>query len=123
MLRTHDSTPPMASQIVEWIGRLLGTGLVALFVIFALGPNEEPPPLNVGTASLGVMLVGFLLAWWRGVAGGLVSLLGIGAFYIWNFSRTGMLAGGPVFPLCFVPGALLVVGWMMRKSRSEGRAI
>ena len=103
----------VASRIAHWLGCVLGTGLVALFAAFAFGGREEPPPVSPATLSLGVMLIGYLLAWWRDLLGAFVSLAGFVAFYALMFFSSGTLPGGPVFPLCFVPGVLclLAVWW------------
>ena len=104
----------IAPRVVHWAGCLLGTALLLLFAAFAIG--EGPPPLNWQAASLAVMLVGFLLAWWRDLVGGVVSLAGIAAFYGLEFAASGHAPGGWLFPLCFVPGVLGVVAWLLTKS-------
>lgn len=103
---------PTAAKVFHWAGCIAGTGLVLLFAGFIVG--EGPPPLNVGWIALSIMLVGFLLGWWNDLAGGLVSLLGISTFYLWNFAQAGGFPGGPVFPLCFIPGVLYLVSWLKR---------
>jgi hypothetical protein len=104
---------PAMAQVFHWAGCLLGSALVLLFVVFAVG--EGPPPISAGTAALMVMFVGFLLAWWNDLWGGVVSLFGIAAFYAWNFATAGNFPGGWVFPLCFVPGALNVLASLLRR--------
>ena len=103
------------SRIAHLLGCLLGTALVLLFVVFAFGGKEEPPPVSPMTVALGVMLFGYLLAWWRDWLGAFVSLAGFLAFYALEFWSTGRLVGGPVFPLCFVPGLLCLLAAMTRR--------
>ena len=98
------------ARIIHYAACVLATGLVLLFLAFAIG--EGPPPIGVGSAALLVMLVGFLLTWHHGLLGGVVSLMGISFFYMWNFADVGRFPGGWVFPLCFVPGVLLVLAWL-----------
>jgi hypothetical protein len=94
---------------------LLGTAIVLLFVVFAIG--EGPPAallLNPQTWALLVMLAGFIFVWWHDLAGGVISLFGIAAFYLLNYLEVERFPGGPVFPLCFLPGVLAVAGWLVR---------
>jgi len=51
--------------------------------------------------ALGVIVFGYLLAWWRDWLGGFISLAAFVAFYGWAFWSSGRLLGGPEFPLCF----------------------
>jgi hypothetical protein len=105
-----------ASRIFHWLGCLLGTAIAFLFLAFAFGGKEEPPPVSSATVALGVMISGYLLAWWSDWLGGFVSLAAIVGFYAWTYLNSGVLLGGPVFPLCFVPGALcLLATWMRRR--------
>jgi hypothetical protein len=60
------------------------------------------------------MLVGFVLVWWRDLAGGVISLFGIGAFYLLNYLEAERFPGGWVFPLCFLPGVLAVAAYLMQ---------
>ena len=71
----HDSgRVPVTGRILHWAACLLGTGLALLFLVFAIG--EGPPPITMGSVALLVMLVGFLLACWNSLLGGVVSLGG-----------------------------------------------
>jgi hypothetical protein len=86
-----------------------------MFLAFAFGGHEAPPPVSVPIVALGVMLFGYLLAWWSDWLGGFVSLAAFVGFYAITFSQSGKLVGGPVFPLCFVPGVLcLTAAWLRR---------
>jgi hypothetical protein len=116
MTSTTSRYVPVSSRAVHWIAGLLGTSIVLLFAVFAIG--EGPPAallLNPQTWALLVMLTGFILVWWHDLAGGVTSLLGIGAFYLLNYLQVERFPGGPVFPLCFLPGVLAVIAWLMRR--------
>ena len=113
MLTFHSPEISPASRHLHLLGCLLGTAIVVLFIAFALGAG--PPPFGTGSAALLAMLAGFLLAWWHGVFGGIVSLAGIVAFYAWNFAASGNFPGGWVFPLCFLPGAFQLTAWFVRR--------
>jgi hypothetical protein len=107
---------PVVARATHWVAGVLGTAIVLLFVMFAIG--EGPPAallLNPQTWALLVMLTGFILVWWHDLAGGVTSLFGIGAFYLLNYLQVERFPGGPVFPLCFLPGVLAVIAWLMRR--------
>jgi hypothetical protein len=106
---------PVVTRAMHWVAGVLGTAIVLLFVVFAIG--EGPPAallLSPLTWSLLVMVAGFTVVWWHDLAGGVISLFGIGAFYLLNYLEVDRFPGGPVFPLCFLPGALAVTAWLMR---------
>ena len=105
---------PVLAQIAHWAGCLLGTAVVALFVVFASG--EGPPPLSAfdaRIAAVAVMLAGFILMWWKDWLGGVVSLIGLAWFESLEIAANGKLAGG-LFPLFVVPGLLAIVAMLLR---------
>jgi hypothetical protein len=107
---------PQAAQAAHWAGCLLGTAIILLFVVFAIGQGLPAfGAMNASFAAIIVMLAGFLLAWWRDLPGGIVSLLGIGTFYALEFAANGHAPGGRTFPLCFVPGMLVIVASLLRR--------
>ena len=108
----HES---LAVRATRWTGCITGTALILLFVVFALGLGLPPlGNLNASFLAIGVMLVGFALMWWHDLAGGILSLVGIGLFYVLEFAANGHAPGGWVFPLCFVPGVLGIMSWTLR---------
>jgi hypothetical protein len=103
------------ARVVHWAGCLLGTAVVLLYIAFAIG--EGLPPLgamNASFAAVGVMLLGFLLAWWHDLVGGVVSLLGLACFQALEIAANGHPAGG-MFYLFIVPGVLDVAAWLIRR--------
>src|SRR6476659_3430646 len=88
---------PVLARIIHYAACILGTGLVLLFLALAIG--EGAPPIDTGSVALLVMLIGLMLAWWNGLLSGVVSLVGIGRFYLWNFAEAGRSLR--IFPLCF----------------------
>jgi hypothetical protein len=111
------ATRPLSSRVLHWLGCLLGTAVVAMFLVFAFGGHEAPPPLNPQTVSLALMLVGFLVAWWNDLAGGLISLLGLGCFHGVEIAAKGQMAGG-FFQLFWIPGALCLLAWLLARPDS-----
>jgi hypothetical protein len=111
---SSESIPVMA-RVVHWVAGLSGTAIVLVFVVFAIG--EGAPAvllLRPQTWALLVMVAGFILVWRRVLAGGIISLFGIGAFYLLNYLDVERFPGGPVFPLCFLPGVFAVIAWLLR---------
>jgi len=84
--------------------------------------GEGPPArllVDPQLISLLVMLFGFAIAWRNDLVGGLVSLAGIGSFYVLNYIQFRMFPGGMVFPLCFAPGVLMVAAGLLRRRKSS----
>ena len=109
------NSEPFAIRAAHWAGCIVGTALILLFVVFALGLGVPPlGEMNAGFIALALMLTGFALMWWHDLAGAVLSLLGIGLFYGLEFVANGHAPGGWVFPLCFAPGVLGVIAWIVR---------
>jgi hypothetical protein len=111
---------------IRWIARIMGLLIIGVFLLFMVGEGFNPLKLN-GTeiaqhAVLFFALTGMVVLWRWELFGGVMVVAGMVAFYFINFAASGRLPGGPVFPLCFVPGILALVSWWMgrnRKSSSE----
>jgi len=110
--------------VLRWIGRILGLLIIAFVLLMAIGQGFDPRGLN-GTElamSLALLtsLVGMGLAWRWELVGGLLSLIGMFGFYLINFAAAGRFPGGPIFPLCFVPGAIAIFcGWRVPLNRAS----
>jgi hypothetical protein len=50
------------------------------------------------------IVVGFVVAWWRELAGGLITIGSLAAFYVCAFVLSGRWALGPYFLLFAAPG-------------------
>ena len=105
------------ARVAHWAGCLLGTALIILFIVLTVGGGLPPlGAINASFAAVAIMFVGFFLAWWHDLAGGVVSLAGIAAFYAVEFAANGHAPGGWVFPLCFFPGVLNLLARRFRRS-------
>lgn len=99
-------------NVLRWTGRIVGTLLFLLVLIFAIGegapnPFTQPYPANVQFLAWGICLIGYLVAWrWERIATGMI-LGGMAAFYIMNYMEGGVFPGG-IFPLFFLPGMLFL---------------
>ena len=110
---------PVVSQVVHWAACGLGTLAVLTFVVFAVGRGLPPlAALNASFAAVAVMLVGFVLMWWKDWLGGLISLVGLGWFQAIEFAANGHPAGG-LFPLLVVPGVLGLLAALVRRKAGE----
>ncbi len=110
---------PVVSQAVHWAACVLGTLAVLTFALFAVGLGLLPlAALNASFAAVAVMLVGFLLTWWKDWLGGLISLVGLGWFQAIEIAANGHPAGG-LFPLLVVPGVLGLLAALVRRKAGE----
>jgi hypothetical protein len=112
MFTTHASDQSQIYHVAHWTGCLFGAALLLIFVAFAIGAG--PPPANFGSAALIIMCAGFLVAFRHDLLGGVMSLIGVVAFYLWNLAGTGYFPGGWVFPFYFVPGLIQLFAWAIR---------
>lgn len=55
------------------------------------------------------------------VAGAALGLLGISAFYWVNFSHSGRIPGGPIFPLMFLPGMMEIFGQLIKRTQQKAQ--
>jgi hypothetical protein len=105
---------PMVAQLAHWTGCVLATCAVLVFVVFAVGLGVPPlPDLNTSFAAIGVMLLGFVLMWWKDWLGGVVSLVGLGWFQAMEIAANGHAAGG-LFLLLVIPGVLGIIAALVR---------
>lgn len=109
--------------LVRWTARVLGTLIVGLMVLLAVGQGVDPTKFNgieLGMLiSLLAALVGMVALWWREGIGGAISLAGMIALYGLNFAASGKTPGGPVFPVCFLPGVLSLICAYVGRERSN----
>ena len=111
-------------QITRWLARLVGGFLVGMFLLFFVAHAVEAdgiPRLTLTEGTLMfcmlVSLAGMVVLWFREGLGGLMTLVGIVAFYAIDTAMTGTPPGGWVFPLSFVPGALSIVAWAVSRHK------
>ena len=109
--------------IVRWTARILGLLIVGIFLLFMIGEGFNPLRWK-GTeiaqhAALLIALIGMLLLWRWELWGGVMVVAGMIAFDSINLAASGRLPGGPVFPLCFVPGVLALVCWWQERQHAN----
>lgn len=106
--------------VLKVLGQILGAGLVVLYMVFLVGEGGGGPGFTRVSLSLYVALAGLLLGLFRPLAGGILAIVGIAGFYALNYHAVGKLPGGPVFPMFWVAGALLILGSIPAWSAARG---
>lgn len=105
-------TREQTMTVVRWTARTLGTLVLGLLVVLAIGegvPNPCTQPLSVNLLSLGLltMVAGLLVAWrWEGIGGSLI--LGGLAFFV---SVNHGIRPNAVFGTFFLVGVLYLLCW------------
>jgi hypothetical protein len=104
----------IAAQAIHWTGCLLAAAVVLLFVVFAIGQGLPPlAAMNASFAAVGVMLIGFVLVWWKDWLGGVISLAGLAWFQAIEIAVNGQPSGG-LFLWFAVPGVLALLAGLTR---------
>ncbi|HMS17003.1 MAG TPA: hypothetical protein PKA37_09205 [Planctomycetota bacterium] len=111
--------------VLRWTARGWGVASGVLLIAFAFGGREHfhlTTTEAVGFLFFPVgVILGFGLAWWHDLAGGLLTLGSLALFYAWLFVRDGRLSGGPYFLLFAAPGFLHVAtAILVAKNRNRG---
>lgn len=107
--------------VLRWIARVWGLASALLLLTFAFGGREH---LRFTAAEfMGFMLfpigviAGFVVAWRRELAGGLITAGSLALFYVWQVVRVGQWAAGPYFLLFAAPGFLHIANGLLRMRR------
>jgi hypothetical protein len=91
-----------------------------VFSAFILGDDERgvsPTALEwLGIAFFpGGVIVGMLLAWWKELLGGAITVASLLGFYAWHLSVSGKLSAGPWFIILAAPGLLFLVASLLER--------
>jgi hypothetical protein len=106
----------------RWTARILGTFLVLMIVLIAVGegmPNllTQPTKVQIAFLALALVMIGILAGWRWELAGGTLSLFGCGLFVV-AVTHPARGLNWLVGALA-LPGALYVAGALLR--RYDGR--
>ena len=115
---------PAAVVVIRWLARAASLASIGLLVAFATSGGDWPTALEwaliacfpVGTVA------GMAIAWWREIAGGLVTLASLAAFYAICTVAGGGPPTGPWFIAFAAPG-LALLGCGIASRLSGGGAI
>jgi hypothetical protein len=109
-LKPRHSTPaPLL--IVRWLARIASLASIAMLAVFATSGGNFPTAgewLLIAFFPVGVV-VGMIVAWWREIAGGIITLLSLVAFYITLLITSGHAPTTPWFVVFASPGLLLLL--------------
>lgn len=107
--------------VLRWIARAWGLASSLLLMAFVFGGREN---LQFTAASAMLFLLfpvgivaGIVVAWWRELAGGLITVGSLGLFYLVVFARNGWVPGTPYFLLFAGPGFLHVMSALIAARR------
>jgi hypothetical protein len=106
----------LVANILRWIARIIGTVLVGLTLILAIGegmPNlfTQSFVIQIGFLALALVLSGILLAWRREFPGGILSLVG---WFLFVGSESVNWRHSTFFILLCVPGLLFLGSSFLR---------
>src|SRR5262245_48267317 len=119
-MNTRNISSWALSRLIRWSARASSLLLIGLVIVIMIGeggpPNifRQPTPVQLEFAALGLMLLGLIIGWVREGFGGLLVLLGLGAFNAVELAVNGRSALG-AFPLFAVPGSLFLLSALLRR--------
>ena len=75
------NTPRLLAAACRWTARIIGTVLVLMIVLLAIGegipkPFTQPISVQIGFLALALVMIGILGGWRWELAGGTISLVG-----------------------------------------------
>jgi len=122
---TNTKKNPMMQILVKWLARVLSLLSIGVMLLFAFGEGLNLLRLSGEEAILFVLFplgvsLGMLVAWWRELAGGILSVACFALFYVVHFILSGGLPRGPFFFLFTLPGLIFLISWMLSR-RLENR--
>jgi hypothetical protein len=119
---SHPRIPrPAAHRLLAWAARLLSLASTGLLLAFAFGGHEPGTPnarewVLLAAFPIGVV-AGMLVGWWRALAGGLLGLASLGAFYVMA-GAWGRFPTGPYFAIFALPCVLFLASGLLARRRA-----
>lgn len=110
--------------LLRWTARTLGAISALLLLAFAFGGSEHlhfagDEAIAFLLFPVGVML-GFAVAWWRDLSGGLITVASLALFYLYMHAL-GKWPPGPYFLLFAAPAFLHIASALIaRRKRGDG---
>lgn len=113
---------PAPLLVLRWIARIASIASIAMLALFATSGGNFPTAaqwLLIAFFPIGVA-VGMIVAWWREILGGAITLISLIAFYAILLAKSGTLPATPWFVIFAAPGLLLLLcGMLSSRSRTE----
>ena len=112
------NTTRLSAAACRWTARILGTLLVLIIVVIAIGegmpnPFTQPMSVQVGFLALALVMIGILGAWRWELAGGTLSLVGWSLFVVAVAHPENLLTW--FVSALALPGALYVASTLLRR--------
>ena len=109
-----------------WIARAWGIVSGLLLLTFPFGGRENLQ-FTAATATLFLffpvgIVAGFVVAWWRELVGGLITVGSLAMFYLLRFVWNGSVPGTPYFLLFAAPGFLHLASALIAARRKQNAA-
>lgn len=118
---TKRENEEMALFILRWSGRVLGLMVLFLLTLFYftgdVGSTEITIREYIGLLFFPVgLVIGFVVGWRNELAGGMISVLSVAAFYlVYGMLLSGSIRQGSAFMIFAIPGVLfLTYGLLIR---------
>ena len=114
------NTARLLTAVCRWTARLIGTLMVLLIIVIAIGegmpnPFTQPPAVQIGFLALAMILIGILAGWRWELAGGILSLAG---WCLFVGSVVGAKRLNVFISLLALPGILyLISAWLRRQNK------
>lgn len=116
-------TSPKVVRIVRRLARLWSLVSLFILVVFGVGSAVGDFPRFALRDAIGFLffpigiIIGLALAWRRELAGGLVTVISLAAFYVQNAVLRARWPAGPWFLLLAAPGFLFLWAWWLDRRR------
>lgn len=105
--------------VLRWLARVATLASLAMLALFATSGGGWPSAfewLLLAFFPLGVA-VGMIVAWWREVLGGCITLASLVAFYVLMLVRDGHVPMTPWFAIFALPGLVLLGVGLLERSK------
>lgn len=107
--------------VLRWLARITSLASIGLLGLFAFGGGEASP-LSATPSQMLLLLffplgvvAGMVFAWWKELAGGLISFASLAAFYAVCLIVSQRLPGGPYFAIFTSPAALFLLSGTLHR--------
>ncbi len=119
--RSHRPQDPQQRwiRVVRWSARGLAAAGLLFLLSMLVGHLFEPEPAvaeaaitfgeAMGFVWMGLLLVGYVVGWWRPLLGGAIAVGSMAAFYVWFSVLRGSFLAMGFLAILALPGALYLV--------------